>query len=52
IRSQHEDTKVVLSGVKPEVADTLIKAGFEKLIGKENICPNINVALARAEELL
>lgn len=52
IRSHHENTKVVLSGVKPEVADTLIKAGFEQLIGKENICPNINVALARAEELL
>ncbi len=52
IRSQRENTKVVLSGVKPEVADALSKAGFEQLIGKENICPNINVALARAEELL
>lgn len=52
IRSQRENTKVVLSGVKPEVADSLRRAGFEQLIGKENICPNINVALARAEELL
>ncbi len=50
--SSKEGIKVVLSGVNPTVHETLVKAGFEKLICPENICPNINVALERASELL
>ena len=51
-QSSKAGIEVVLSGVNPSVHATLVKAGFEKLICPENICPNINVALARASELL
>ena len=50
--NRNEGITVVLSGVNPSVRDTLIKAGFKEIIGKENICPHINAALKRAESLL
>ncbi|NDV80585.1 SulP family inorganic anion transporter [Bacteroides sp. 51] len=50
--SQKEKITIVLSGVNRKVHDTLEKAGFYDLIGKENICPNINVALERAKEII
>lgn len=43
---------VVLSGVNPQVHSALHKAGFYDLVGENNICPNINVALSRAEEIM
>lgn len=43
---------VVLSGVNPQVHSALHKAGFYDLVGEKNICPNINVALSRAEEII
>lgn len=43
---------VVLSGVNPQVHNALHKAGFYDLVGEKNICPNINVALSRAEEIM
>lgn len=43
---------VVLSGVNPKVHSALQKANFYNIIGEENICPDINVALARANEVL
>lgn len=43
---------VVLSGVNPQVHSALHKAGFYELVGEKNICPNINVALSRAEEIM
>lgn len=43
---------VVLSGVNPQVHSALQKAGFYDLVGEKNICPNINVALSRAEEIM
>lgn len=43
---------VVLSGVNPKVHSALQKANFYNVIGEENICPDINVALARANEVL
>lgn len=43
---------VVLSGVNPQVHSALHKAGFYDLVGEKNICPNINVALFRAEEIM
>ena len=43
---------VVLSGVNPPVHSALHKAGFYDLVGEKNICPNINVALSRAEEIM
>ena len=50
--SQKEKITIVLSGVNRKVHETLEKAGFYELIGKENICPNINVALERAKEII
>lgn len=43
---------VVLSGVNPKVHSALQKANFYNILGEKNICPDINVALARANELL
>ena len=50
--SQKEHITIVLSGVNEKVHKVLEKSGFYKLLGKENICPNINVALERAKELV
>ena len=43
---------VVLSGVNPKVHSALQRANFYNILGEKNICPDINVALARANELL
>lgn len=51
-RSRRAGTTIVLSGVRDNVRQSLVKAGFEERLGKDNICPNINVALARAEVLV
>ena len=44
--------KVVLSGVNPQVMKVLEDAGMDDVVGKENICSHINIALKRAEEIL
>ena len=44
--------KVVLSGVNPTVMKVLENAGMDEIVGKENICSHINIALKRAEEIL
>ncbi len=49
--SQKEKITVVLSGVNAKVHQVLEKSGFYTLLGEENICPNINVALERARKL-
>ncbi|KAA6311117.1 hypothetical protein EZS27_037697, partial [termite gut metagenome] len=51
-RSQKEKITVILSGVNPKVHATLAQANFYILLGEENICPHINVALERAKEIL
>ena len=50
--SQKENITIVLSGVVDKVHKVLAKSGFCNLLGEENICPNINEALARAEQLI
>ncbi len=50
--SQAEGIQVVLSGVNPKVQTVLNKAGFNKILGNENICSHINIALERAKELV
>lgn len=50
--SINKGTKIVLSGVRPNVHDDLEKMGFNDLVGKENICSDINRALYRAEEII
>ena len=44
--------KVVLSGVNPTVMKVLENAGMDEVVGKENICSHISLALRRAEEIL
>ena len=44
--------KVVLSGVNPKVMKVIEDAGMDDVVGKENICSHINLALKRAEEIL
>ena len=46
--SHREGTHIVLSGVTPKVREVLEHNGFDRLLGKDHICPNINVALERA----
>ncbi|MBQ8521288.1 MAG: SulP family inorganic anion transporter, partial [Bacteroides sp.] len=49
--SHKENIEIVLSGVNEKVHKVLEKTGFYELLGEENICPNINVALERAKEI-
>ena len=50
--SHREGTHIVLSGVTPNVYAVLEHAGFCHLLGKDHICPNINVALDRAAAIM
>ena len=50
--SQKDKTQVLLSGVNEQVWAVLTKCGIEAEIGKENICSNIDEALARANAIL
>lgn len=50
--SQKENIQIVLSGVNEKVNNVLKKSGFYTLLGEENICPNINIALERATEII
>lgn len=47
-----EGTHIVLSGVTPNVYSVLEHNGFCHLLGKDHICPNINVALERASAIV
>jgi SulP family sulfate permease len=49
--SEKEGIQLVLSGVNDKIKSMLDKTGFAGKIGKDNICSNINEALARAETL-
>ena len=44
--------KVVLSGVNPKVMKVIEDAGMDDVVGKENICSHINLALKRAQDLI
>lgn len=50
--SHREGTHIVLSGVTPNVYSVLEHNGFCHLLGKDHICPNINVALDRASAIV
>ncbi len=47
--SKSQKITIVLSGVNENVHNVLKKSGFYELIGKDNICNNINEALVRAQ---
>ena len=51
LMSQKEGIQVVLSGVNEKVQAVLHKAGFDQMLGEENICSHINIALERAKQL-
>lgn len=50
--SKKEGIQIVLSGVRDKVNGQLEHAGFYHLIGEENICSHINLALKRANEII
>lgn len=50
--SHREGTHIVLSGVTPNVYSVLEHNGFCHLLGKDHICPNINVALERVSAIV
>lgn len=50
--SHRDGTHIVLSGVTPNVYSVLEHNGFCHLLGKDHICPNINVALERASAIV
>ena len=52
LMSQQEGIQVVLSGVNPTVQAVLHKAGFDAMLGEDNICSHINIALDRARQLV
>ena len=52
LMSQAEGIQVVLSGVNPTVQAVLHKAGFDTMLGEDNICSHINIALDRAKQLV
>ena len=50
--SKNEGITIVLSGVSEKVHAQLQKARFYDLVGEENICSHINLALERAKEIV
>ena len=49
--SHKEGRTIILSGVHDNVEKSLRKAGLVKLVGKDNVCANIHLALQRAAEV-
>ena len=52
LMSQKEGITVVLSGVNPKVEGVLKRNHFERIVGEQNICNHIDLALSRANELV
>ena len=50
--SQAENIQIILSGVNERVRNLLHKSNFDAMVGAENICSNINEAVARAKQLV
>ena len=51
-RSHKENITIILSGVNDHVHKQLRNGGIEQMMNPDNICPNIHVALHRAEHVL
>jgi SulP family sulfate permease len=52
LMSQKEGITIVLSGVNPKVEAVLRRNHFDQLLGEENICNHIDLALVRANSLI
>ncbi len=50
--AQKAGIRIILSGVNGKVFSTLEKAGFVNVLGRENVCANINLALERSREVM
>ncbi len=50
--SHKEHTTIILSGVAPELKETLAQAGIVSQVGADNVCADIYKALDRAKTLL
>lgn len=50
--SHQNGIHIILSGVNDKVHETLEKSGFFKIVGSQNVCANINLALERSRTLL
>jgi len=50
--SQREGITIVLSGVNEKVEAVLKRNHFDQLLGEENICNHIDLALARARQIV
>ena len=52
VKASHKEGRtVILSGVHSNVEKSLLKAGIVLLVGKNNVCENIHLALERAAEI-
>lgn len=49
---ERRGVRLLLSGVQPQPMKLFFKSGFSDRIGLDNICANIDAALARARQLL
>lgn len=49
--SQNEGRVIILSGVHENVEKSLRKSGIVKIVGKENVCRDIHLALDRAKQV-
>lgn len=50
--SKKEGIQIVLSGVTEKVHSQLDKAGFYDIVGQDNLCSHIDIALDRAKEII
>ncbi len=46
--NKKEKIQIILSGVRPDICDKLQKSNILQLVGEENICANIHLAVKRA----
>lgn len=51
-KTTNDKIQVILSGVRPRVYTMIENSSIPAMIGENNICDNINIALARANEIL
>lgn len=51
-RCRKKDITLILSHANDQPMRVIRKSGFDDLIGKENFCPNIDAAIARAEQIV
>lgn len=51
-RMHHRGGTVILSGLHRQPQELLRKAGFLKVLGPENLCPNFDAALRRARQVV